>query len=124
MEDDAPDGEVQAPPFLSMPFFVSASPQALAASVDSEEETAPRQLTVVLHSGSDRSRDSRRLKRIHGMLRSFPGSDKFVFLVFEGGRRFLLEFPNDTTGICSDLIRRLIELVGEGNVSVEPIKLH
>ena len=30
-----------------------------------------------------------------------------------------MEFPNDTTGISSELIRKLIELVGEGNVSVE-----
>jgi hypothetical protein len=44
-------------------------------------------------------------------------------MVFEGGRRFLLEFPNETTGICSELIRKLIEMVGEGNVTVEPIKI-
>jgi hypothetical protein len=34
-----------------------------------------------------------------------------------------MEFPNDTTGISPELIRKLIELVGEGNISVEPIKI-
>lgn len=98
---------------------------AAAAQPDAPEEAKPipRQLTVIMHAGSDRPRDARRLKRIHGLLRSFPGNDKFIFMVFEGGRRFLLEFPNDTTGICSELIRKLIELAGEGNVSIEPIKI-
>jgi DNA polymerase-3 subunit alpha len=80
-------------------------------------------VTVILRSSNEKERDVRRLKRIHGALRSCPGRDKFSLLVFENGRRFLLDFPNETTGISSDLIRKLIDLVGEGNVSVEPIKL-
>jgi DNA polymerase-3 subunit alpha len=88
-----------------------------------DENAEARLLTVILRSSNDKAHDVRRLKRIHGTLHSFPGKDKFAFLVFEGGRRFLMEFPNDTTGICSELIRKLIELVGEGNVSVEPIKI-
>jgi DNA polymerase III subunit alpha len=120
-----------AAPFLSMPFFVL--PTAIAggstsstkdADEDGEEAPAPRMLTIILRASSEKQRDVRRLKRVHGMIRSYPGHDKFSLLVFEGGRRFLLEFPNETTGICSELIRALIELVGEGNVTVEPIKIH
>jgi DNA polymerase-3 subunit alpha len=122
-----PAGEIQAPPFLSMPFFVSSTTLAISPAGDAleleAENAEPRQLNVILRSSNDKAHDVRRLRRIHGTLRSFPGKDKFAFLVFEGGRRFLMEFPNDTTGICSELIRKLIELVGEGNVSVEPIKI-
>ncbi|RPJ37791.1 MAG: hypothetical protein EHM21_17745, partial [Chloroflexi bacterium] len=93
--------DTQAPPFLSMPFFVPSAASAVPASMDSEgDETVPvRLLTVILHSTNDKAHDVRRLRRIHGTLRSFPGKDKYAFMVFEGGRRFLLEFPNDTTGI-------------------------
>jgi hypothetical protein len=125
LSNDYSSGETQAPPFLSMPFFVPASTMAIASSDDGaeDEDREPRQLTVILRSGTDKGHDVRRLRRIHGTLRSYPGKDKFAFLVFENGRRFLMEFPNDTTGICSELIRKIIELVGEGNVRVEPIKI-
>ncbi len=124
-----PSPNLQGPPSISLPFFVppatlARTPGALPVMDEPQEPDAPpRQVVVILRSGEDKPRDVRRLKRIHGTLLSYPGHDKFAFLVFEGGRRFLMDFPNDTTGICSELIRKLIELVGEGNVSVEPIKI-
>ncbi len=81
-------------------------------------------LKVVLRSSGDKQRDVRRIRRIHGLLRSCPGKDKFAMLVFEGANRFLLEFPNDTTGITSELLSELTRLLGEGNVLVETIPLH
>jgi hypothetical protein len=121
-----PGADTQSPLFLSMPFFVpnAAGQASPSAGLEGDENTPTRLLTVILHSTSDKGHDVRRLKRIHGLLRSSPGKDKYAFMVFEGGRRFLLEFPNDTTGISPELIRKLIELAGEGNVSVEPLKLH
>lgn len=112
---------------LSMPFFVTPTAKTGVTGTSPADgvagEEAPRMVTVILRPGENKPRDVRRLKRIHGTLLSYPGNDKFSFLVFEGGRRFLMEFPNDTTGICPDLLRKLIELAGEGNVSVEPIKI-
>ena len=103
-----------------MPSYV---PPATRIGAATTEETQPRMLTIIMRSTQDKQRDVRRMKRAHGLLRSYPGADKFSFLVFEGGRQARLEFPNDTTGICSELIRKLIELVGEGNVRVDPIKI-
>ena len=57
------------------------------------------------------------------MLRSSPGQDKFALLVFEGEKRILIEFPNETTGITPDLLGALTTLVGEGSVQVEKITL-
>ncbi|NLG96241.1 MAG: DNA polymerase III subunit alpha [Chloroflexi bacterium] len=116
-----PAGETAAPHFLSMPFYVSSAGQNAGARA--AENQSPQMVSVILRSCGDKQRDARRIKRIYGTLVSYPGNDKFSFTVFEGGRRFLLEFPNDTTGICPELIRKLINLAGEGNVSTEPIKI-
>ncbi len=113
--------EPVSPAFLSMPFYVPPASKFVDSQEDEENE--PRRLTVILKPSENKDKDVRRLKRVHGTLIRYPGNDKFALLVFEQGRRFFLEFPNDTTGICSELIRELIELVGEGNVTVESIKL-
>ncbi len=87
------------------------------------EKGSTRMLTVIMRASDDKDRDIRRLKRICGIARSSPGSDRFCFLIFEHSHRHLLDFPNDTIGINTDLLRQLVELVGEQNVQVEIIKL-
>jgi DNA polymerase-3 subunit alpha len=105
------------------PAFVPVNYIIPPAGAREESSKEPRMVTVVLRSSGDKTRDVRRMKRVHGLLVSQPGHDRFAFHVFENGHRFLLEFPNDTTGISADLIRKLVELVGEENVRVETIKL-
>jgi hypothetical protein len=78
-------------------------------------------VTVVMRASGDKTRDVLRLRRIHGTVMSFPGNDRFAFHVFERNRGYLLEFPNFTTGVCSDLVAKLQFLVGSENVRVEPI---
>jgi DNA polymerase-3 subunit alpha len=80
-------------------------------------------VTVVIRSSGDKERDVRRLKRVHGLLRSSPGNDHFCFLVFENGHNHFLDFPNDTTGATQVLIDQLVDLVGAENVQIETIKL-
>jgi hypothetical protein len=80
-------------------------------------------VTIILRASGDKDRDIRRLKRIHGLLRSSPGSDHFCFYIFENDHRHFLDFPNDTTGVNPHLMDRLVELVGSENVQVETIKL-
>jgi DNA polymerase-3 subunit alpha len=83
----------------------------------------PRMVTVRLHSTGDRERDARRMRRVHGLLTSYPGRDHFVFHVYEASRRYHLEFPNSTTGYCADLRRELTMLLGEGSVQVEVLRI-
>ena len=80
-------------------------------------------VTVVLRSLGDKARDILRMRRIYGMLISYPGNDKFGFYVIERNRGYRLEFPNDTTNISGELRSRLESLVGVENVIVEPITL-
>lgn len=81
-----------------------------------------RMITVILRDSGEKERDIRRLKRVHGVLRSSPGNDHFCFYIFENGHRHFLDFPNDTTGVNSQLVDRLVELVGNENVQIEAIK--
>lgn len=102
------------------PLPVSIPPETLSTpTLDGQEE--PRMLRVVLRSCGDHVRDILRIRRIHGMLISYPGRDQFSFYVIEGKRGYLLEFPNDTIGINEALKARLKELVGPENVRIEPI---
>lgn len=80
-----------------------------------------RMLTVVLRSTGDKTRDVLRIRRIHGIITSYPGSDRFAIHVFEKGRGYLLEFPNFTAGICQELLDRLHGLVGADSVRIEKI---
>ncbi|MEW6649131.1 MAG: DNA polymerase III subunit alpha [Chloroflexota bacterium] len=91
--------------------------------VPPEESGEIRMVKVILRSTGDRQRDVQRLKRVHGILRAVPGNDRFALYLFEGNQRFLLEFPNETTGITNRLLRDLSETAGEGNVIVETIPI-
>jgi DNA polymerase-3 subunit alpha len=77
----------------------------------------------MLHSTGDKTRDVRRLRHVHGLLMSCPGNDHFSLLLFEHGQYYSIEFPNDTTGITPELLRKLVAAVGEDNVRVEPIQI-
>ncbi len=78
-------------------------------------------VTVVLRASGDKTRDALRMRRIHGTVMSYPGEDRFAFLVYEHGHGYILEFPNFTTGVCPDLLAKLQFLVGSDNVRLEQI---
>jgi DNA polymerase-3 subunit alpha len=82
-----------------------------------------RMLTLVFRSSGDKVRDVRRIKHAYFLLRSSPGTDRFAFWVFEGGARYLLEFPNETTGITPELLDSLARLVGKHNLFIETIRV-
>ena len=81
-------------------------------------------VTISLRGCGDKERDVRRINRLLGLLRSNPGKDRFAFLIFERGHRYLLEFPNDTTGFTAEIMNKLGELVGVENLQVETIAIH
>ena len=78
-------------------------------------------VTVILRPRHDKARDKLLLRRVFGLMISFPGNDRFAFHIFENGRGHLLEFPNMTTGITPELVTGLRALVGAENVRVEQI---
>lgn len=94
-----------------------------SSAAQAEDDGNVHMITVVLRSTGDKTRDVLRLRRIHGIITSYPGKDRFSFHVFERGRGYLLEFPNFTAGFCPELMHRLTSLVGPDNVRAEPIPI-
>ena len=91
------------------------------AQEDTDKEHPPQQITVVLRSTGDKERDKRRIKTIYGTLISFHGKDRFSFQIFENGKGHLIDFPNDTTRVCTEVLDRLKKLMGEESWRVEEI---
>lgn len=89
-----------------------------------KEDKEIKMLTVILRQGEDKSRDLIRFRRIYGTLVSYPGEDRFCFQVFDKGRGYLIEFPNETTHVCAELLQRLQDFVGKENCRVEKLPIH
>jgi DNA polymerase-3 subunit alpha len=85
------------------------------------DEHAPQMVTIILRPTGDADRDIRRISRLHGTFISFPGKDRFAFQVFEDGKGHLIEFPNDTTRVCAEMMKKVRDFVDEENIRVEPI---
>ncbi|MCB9111561.1 MAG: DNA polymerase III subunit alpha [Anaerolineales bacterium] len=91
------------------------------AKENKDKDHPPQQITVTLRPTGDKERDKRRIKTLYGTLISYHGRDKFSFQIFESGKGHLIDFPNDTTRICPELLERLKKLMGEENWRVEEI---
>jgi len=91
------------------------------AQEEKDKDHPPQQITVTLRSTGDKERDKRRIKTIFGTLISFHGRDRFSFQIFENGKGHLIDFPNDTTRVCTEVLDRLKKLMGEESWRVEEI---
>jgi DNA polymerase III subunit alpha len=85
------------------------------------DDHAPQMVTIILRPTGDADRDIRRIQRLHGTFISFPGKDRFAFHVFEDGKGHLIEFPNDSTRVCAELLKKVKDFVDEENIRIEPI---
>ena len=86
-----------------------------------DKEHPPKQITIMLRPTGDKDRDKLRIKTLYGTLISFHGADRFSFEIYEAAKGHLIDFPNDTTRVCPELLRRLQKLVGEESWRVEEI---
>ena len=102
------DDPVQLPTYLVSPVSVTAADTV-------------HMITVVMRSSGDKTRDVLRVRRIYGLVMSYPGNDRFAFHVFERGQGYLVEFPNFTTGYCSELVVKLQQLVGAESIRIDKI---
>ncbi|MBE9480057.1 MAG: hypothetical protein IMY80_08835, partial [Chloroflexi bacterium] len=95
------------------------SPAPLETFLDGEV----KMVTVHLETTGDRQRDALRMRRVHGLLTSYPGNDRFEFLLFEASRRYQVDFPSSTTGYCPDLHAQLTSMLGEGVIRIETLRI-
>jgi DNA polymerase-3 subunit alpha len=91
------------------------------AQEETDKDHPPQQITVTLRSTGDKEHDKRRIRTIFGTLISFHGRDRFSFQIFENGKGHLIDFPNDTTRVCTEVLDRLKKLIGEETWRVEEI---
>ena len=84
----------------------------------------PSLVTILLRSSGDRQRDTRRMRRIHALLASYPGNDRFAFKVYEDAGRYDLAFPSSSTRYTPELHRKLLRLVGDNSVHVAALHPH
>jgi DNA polymerase-3 subunit alpha len=100
------------------------APHALPlAPLETFLEGDVKMVTVNLETTGDRQRDALRMRRVHGLLTSYPGNDRFEFLLFESSRRYQVDFPSSTTGYCPDLHAQLTSMLGEGVIRVEILRI-
>jgi DNA polymerase-3 subunit alpha len=100
------------------------SPQAIPpVPFESILDGDVKMVTVILETTGDRQRDALRMRRVHGLLTSYPGNDRFEFLLFEAARRYQVDFPSSTTGYCPDLHAQLTSMLGEGVIRVETLRI-
>jgi DNA polymerase-3 subunit alpha len=104
----------------------SATNEILTAQprIETPPAPGPSMGPVHIHICIPRSRDlaqvTQQLGQIYDLLQNYSGEDHFSLYVENGGRgRVQIDFPNDTTGYCSELEQRLNALVGAGTVQIE-----
>jgi DNA polymerase-3 subunit alpha len=93
----------------------------IPVSQKEDPDHPPQQITITLRPTGDKDLDRRRIKVVYGTLISFHGKDRFSLQIFEAGKGHLIDFPNDSTRICPELLSRLKTVLGEETWSVEPI---
>jgi DNA polymerase-3 subunit alpha len=124
IEDDVSDNLIEMRKAIEERPGLPASEDILTPSIyETTEPTVSQVVVIMLRSTGDRRRDTLRMRRVHGLLTSYPGTDRFTFHVFESSRRYHLEFPSSTTGYCPELHAQLLALLGEGAVRVEPLRI-
>ncbi len=102
--------------------LTSLEPFSLYKETDKQEL---KMITVIVRANyNEGDNGALKMKRVVGVLRSFPGKDRFELLVIEKGNHFQFDFPNDTTGYCPELMRRLYKWVGEDNIQVKTMHVH
>ncbi|QPC81858.1 DNA polymerase III subunit alpha [Phototrophicus methaneseepsis] len=84
---------------------------------------APRHVTVQFPRSNDTEKDRRRLRRLHNLLIKYPGRDHFAIVITGKPRNITISYPEQTTGLCADLIDDLSKIVGEENVLVKEHEL-
>lgn len=85
------------------------------------EDHPPRHITVFLQLTGDKENERSLIKKIFSTLASFAGGDQFSLHITENGKGHLIDFPNDTTRICPELIEQLKLLINEENWRIDEI---
>jgi len=84
---------------------------------DDSEDKPPKEywVDVYLQRTGDDDRDRRTLGRVHGLLTSYPGNDRFTIIIEGGEYPMVIEFPNHSTYACPELWQDLMQVLKDEN---------
>jgi hypothetical protein len=84
---------------------------------DDNEDKPPKEywVDVYLQRTGDDDRDRRTLGRVHGLLTSYPGNDRFTIIIEGGEYPMVVEFPNHSTYACPELWQDLMQVLKDEN---------
>ncbi|MBA7484521.1 DNA polymerase III subunit alpha [subsurface metagenome] len=107
---------------------IVASPPEEAPVVAEETTTSTtpaesRRLVISLSQTSDEEMDKTNLHKLIAALRDFPGQDVVKLSVASEERVINLRLPSIYINYCPELHQRLVELVGEDGLRLEPADL-
>jgi DNA polymerase-3 subunit alpha len=100
--------------------ITTARPLAAEPPPPPQRARGPVHLRVTVPRSADMEQTIRQLGRAYDLLTSYPGRDRFSLYVENGGQsRIQIQFPNDTTGFCDELEKKLGKLLGTGTITFE-----
>jgi DNA polymerase-3 subunit alpha len=86
--------------------------------------SAPRRLLkLFLWRSGDSTADRRKMRRLHGFVTEYPGTDQFCFIVQDGERRVRIDYKQYPIQIHDDMLDTLRQELGAENVVVEELDL-
>jgi DNA polymerase-3 subunit alpha len=84
------------------------------------KESQRHHVMIDVNQSGDAEKDVECLRRIVDILRCYPGQDRVSLIVLGDGEMTNLEMPNTMVNYCPELAGELAEIVGEGNLRLEP----
>jgi hypothetical protein len=84
------------------------------------KESQRHHVMIDVNQSGDAEKDVECLRRIVDILRCYPGQDRVSLIVLGDGEMTNLEMPNTMVNYCPELAGELAEIVGQGNLRLEP----
>jgi DNA polymerase-3 subunit alpha len=98
----------------------SEVPEVSEKTADSTASAESRRLVVSINQTHDEDSDIAYLQKLIATLKDFPGRDEVNLWVTNEERVVNLKLSNISTNYCPELHQRLVELVGEDGLRLEP----
>ncbi len=110
MEDKTLAKKVVAPQFFESPKAAEEAPKTPGKT---------RRLTVRLKQTGNEAADSKQLHDVIDILNEYPGDDSVNIIVDNGTKIFKMKMPNMHIGICSNMMTKLADKVGEDKLATD-----
>jgi len=111
--DDKPVKRTPAP--VKKETFNGSKPETTA-----KEPKEIKRLTIKMVQGKDEKQDIEKLNKVVALIKEYNGDDQFILEAINGSGPVTIKFPF-TTRYCSELEKRLAEVVGHDNIAVDRI---